>query len=158
MVNDEAQTPSGPAPLDPAHCVFRHVSKLARAVSAAYDQALAPAGLTAQQFNLMMTLRNYGPSLVGKVAHVLGMHGSTVPRVVAPLSERGWISISPGRDRRERILALTAEGERALAKALPAWERVQSAMLARVGAPAWQALTPSLKGLADVARSVSRGS
>lgn len=170
MVNHEAMKPqaavAGPdedatlalADLDPGHCVFRHVSKLSRAVAAAYDQGLASSGLTAQQFNVMMTLHRSGPCLVGALAKLVGMHGSSVPRAIAPLAARGWVSASLGEDRRSRVLALTPAGEIRLAEALPAWRATQRAMLGRIGADPWKSLTAEFKIVVEAAKSISRDS
>ena len=63
-------------------CILRHVSRVSRAVVAAYDPALAPFGLTGHQFNLMTTLAETGPMTVGALADKLGIDASGVPRAI----------------------------------------------------------------------------
>jgi len=81
-------------------CVLRHVSRLSRAVVAAYDPALAAHGLTGHQFNLMTTLHRMGPMSVGDLAAALGMDPSGIPRAVRPLVDVGLIQSEAGEDRR----------------------------------------------------------
>ena len=110
-----------PSALSHEACILRHVSRVSRAVVAAYDPALTPFGLTGHQFNLMMTLGNMGPMTVGALADTLGMDASGVPRAVRPLADDGMISIERGADRRQRVLSLTVLGRTRLERATPAW-------------------------------------
>ena len=140
--------------LDPSFCVFRHVTHVSRVVAAAYDQALAEVGMTAHQFNVLMTLHRMAPCAVGRIASVIGMHGSSVPRLVAPMAARSWITIEPGRDRRQRIIAIAPEGARNLARAIPLWARLQQSLLDEIGNDVWRRLVPNLKRVRDAAASV----
>ena len=136
-------------------CILRHVSRVSRAVVAAYDPALAPLGLTGHQFNLMMTLGNMGPMTVGALADALGMDASGVPRAVRPLADEGMISIERGADRRQRVLSLTVLGRTRLERATPAWSRVQEELVNTVGAPRWQALMSELRAVQKAATGCS---
>ena len=129
----------------PDACILRHVSRVSRAVVAAYDPALAPFGLTGHQFNLMMTLGNMGPLTVGTLADVLGMDASGIPRAIRPLADEGLISVERGEDRRQRVLSLTATGRRRLDQATPAWSRVQTELLDTIGAERWISLMSELR-------------
>jgi DNA-binding MarR family transcriptional regulator len=88
--------------LDPSFCVLRHVTRTSRSVVAAFDTALKPSGLTGNQFNLLMTLARMGPLNVNAVAAAVGMHPSTVPRLIAPLARRRLVRRQAGADRRAR--------------------------------------------------------
>src|SRR5688500_9681860 len=92
---------------DPVHCVHRHIARVARVVGARFDDALATAGLTAGQFTTLMTLARMGPLPIGRLADELAMDASTVPRVIRPLVERGWLRLTRGADRRVRIATAT---------------------------------------------------
>ena len=78
-----------------------------------------------------------------------------MPRAVAPLLRRSWLSIKPGEDRRERIIAITNEGQRHLMKAGPIWASVQKALLEQIGSDNWQTLMPALKGVREGAAKVA---
>lgn len=143
--------------LDPSQCIFRHVTKTSRAVAALYDEAFDASGMTGHQFNLMMTLHRAGPLTVGALARLVGMDASTVPRAVGPLVRMSWVSIAAGKDRRQRIIALTPAGEKQLAAAAPAWSGAQKRLIDHIGAGRWQDIVVALKSIRDgAARAVKR--
>ena len=133
--------------LDPAQCIFRQMTRTSRAVAALYDEAFRASGLSAHQFNLLMTMERTGPASVGTLAAVVGADGSTLPRAVAPLVQRGWVAVTPGDDRRQRIISITAKGRTKLRRAIPAWSRAQSGMLDELGDGAWLRLMGDLKAV-----------
>jgi DNA-binding MarR family transcriptional regulator len=126
-------------------CVLRHVSRTSRAVVAVFDEALKPAGLTGNQFNLLMSLAQDGPMTVNTLARHIGVDSSTVPRAVAPLKRDRLVAVDVGTDRRQRVIAITAAGCRRLAIALPRWEAVQQSILKSVGHTAWDSLIADLR-------------
>jgi DNA-binding MarR family transcriptional regulator len=136
-------------------CILRHISKVSRAVVAAYDPALAPFGLTGHQFNLMMTLGNMGPMTVGALAEVLGMDASGIPRAIRPLADDGLIAVERGADRRQRLLSLTALGQQRLASATPAWASVQRELLDTIGPGRWVTLMNELRTVRRAAAGCS---
>lgn len=138
--------------LEPEICVLRHVTRTSRLVVAAYDQALGPAGLTGQQFNLLMTLARNGPMSVNRLAAAVGMHPSTTPRIIAPLARQRLVSSKAGTDQRERVTALTRKGEGRLLQAYPLWAEVQGRIVGRIGQRQWlEAMTV----LRELRRSLS---
>jgi len=139
----------------PDACILRHVSKVSRAVVAAYDPALAPFGLTGHQFNLMMTLGNMGPMTVGALADVLGMDASGIPRAIRPLADDDLIAVERGADRRQRLLSLTPSGRRKLDQATPAWSRVQAELLDTIGPGRWTTLMNELRAVRRAASACS---
>jgi DNA-binding MarR family transcriptional regulator len=143
------------SPTSPDACIFRHVSRLSRAVAAAYDPALAPFGLTGHQFNLMMTLGSKGPLTVGALADVLGMDASGVPRAIRPLTDEGFINVERGADRRQRVLSLTGPGRKRLDLATPAWSRVQAELVQMIGAKRWMSLIADLRTIRLAASACS---
>lgn len=131
--------------LDPSQCVFRHVMRTSRAVAAEFDTVLADTGLTAGQFNLMMTLHLEGENTVGQVARLIGMDATSVPRAAKPLLDRGFLYQNVGEDRRVRLLTLSPSGRRALLAAVPAWTRVQKSYLSMLSEAGWTRAMVTLK-------------
>src|SRR5204863_6206690 len=125
-------------------CVLRHVSRTSRSVVAAFDRALKPSGLTGHQFNLLMTLAEAGPMNVTALARYVGVDPTTVPRALAPLRRERLVDVRTADDRRERVVALTSEGRRRLAGAVPLWESVQQALLDSFGHGDWESLIADL--------------
>lgn len=151
----EQSDPTGATALELDACVLRHVSRLSRAVVAAYDPALATHGLTGHQFNLMTTLRRMGPMSVGDLASALGMDPSGVPRAIRPLTEAGLVRAEAGEDRRRRMLAVTQEGESRLDAAQPAWAAVQEELVSGIGADSWIDLMAAMRSLRKSATGCS---
>lgn len=136
-------------------CILRHVSRLSRAVVAAYDPALARHGLTGHQFNLMTTLRRTGPMSVGDLAAALGMDPSGVPRAVRPLIGAGLLSAQSGEDRRRRMLEITDAGAARLQEAHATWEAVQEELVAGIGPETWTGLMDGMRVLRKAASGCS---
>lgn len=79
-----------------------------------------PEGLTAQQFAVMAKLVEVGPSSQNSLGRQTAMDNSTINGVVTRLHERGLVDKLPSEeDRRMHLVALTAEGERTIARVLP---------------------------------------
>ncbi|RUM26278.1 MarR family transcriptional regulator [Rhizobium vallis] len=120
-------------------CLCLHVQRAARALARLFDDALRPVGLTNGQFSLMMSLNRPEPPPMGPVAALLAMDQTTLTAALKPLQRRGWIDVMENpKDRRRRLLRLTAEGKAVLAKALPIWESTHAAIDGRLpdGGPA----------------------
>lgn len=105
-------------------CLCLHTQRAARVLARRFDEALQPAGLTNEQFSLLMALNRPEAPPMGKVAALLGADRTTLTAALKPLVRRGLarIAVDPG-DRRVRRVALTADGLARLAAALPLWTR-----------------------------------
>jgi DNA-binding MarR family transcriptional regulator len=66
---------------------------------------------------------------MGPVAKLLAMDQRTLTAALKPLQRRGWVEvIANPKDRRGRLLRLTADGLRVLSAALPIWESTHAAL------------------------------
>jgi len=107
-------------------CACTTLRRAARAVTAAYDAALAPSGLRITQFSILRRLARLGPLPVTRLASEAALDRSTMGRNLNPLERRGLVRIEVGdADQRERIAYLTAAGEAAMKAALPHWRKAQ---------------------------------
>src|SRR5579864_3019252 len=98
-------------------CLCLHIQRAARAVGRRFDAAFRPLDLTNGQFSLLMSLNRPEPPNIGSVSTLLAMDRTTLTAAVKPLEKRGLIKVSiDPKDRRHRLLALTASGQAALAK------------------------------------------
>jgi DNA-binding MarR family transcriptional regulator len=140
--------------LNPGDCVYRSVARTARAVTVAFDKALAPHALSAGQFTIMLTLQRKGPLTVGQLARELAMDGSTVPRVLRALGDRGYLAFRAGADRRQKLVGITSRGQSALRPALAAWQQAQRRVLKASAVSNWPTVR---RALADL-REASLGS
>ena len=110
-------------------CLCLHVQRAARALARRFDEALRPVGLTNGQFSLLMSLNRPQPASMASVAALLAMDRTTLTAALKTLERRKLVAVcvSPD-DARRRLLTLTPPGARALAAALPIWQREHGAV------------------------------
>jgi DNA-binding MarR family transcriptional regulator len=77
---------------------------------------------------------------------------TTLTRNLRPLVDRGWVAVREGKDRRERLVSITATGRAKLAQARPAWERAQERLQTSLPKGVWESLMSTLP---EVARLTS---
>lgn len=114
-------------------CACNKLRRSARIVSALYDEALAPSGLTVAQFSLLRMLQRAGPSSLSDFAAASGYDRTTLNRTLGSLEEKGLIRSAPGKDRRSRIVSVTNEAKQAMRRAQPRWEEAQARVEAALG-------------------------
>lgn len=129
-------------------CLCLHVQRAARLLARRFDDALRPLGLTNGQFSLMMSLNRPEPPTIGSVAALLAMDRTTLTAALKPLQRRGLVKIMTGRDdRRARLLELTPQGRKLLARAVPVWTSNHAALEARLAAGEPDRLRKNLRDL-----------
>ena len=107
-------------------CLCLHVQRAARALARRYDEAFRPLGLTSGQFSFLMSLNRPEPPTMGAVSDLLAMDRTTLTANLKPLERQGLVVVAVDpKDRRSRRLRLTQAGRKALAAALPFWEKTQ---------------------------------
>ncbi|HEM46813.1 MAG TPA: MarR family transcriptional regulator [Alphaproteobacteria bacterium] len=118
-------------------CTSFNLRKAARAVTQFYDDALRGTGLKSTQFSLLAAAAQAGSMPISRLAAEMAMDRTTLTRNLKPLVAGGLLAIEAGQDRRVRRVAVTPEGEAALARAMPAWRRAQTRMIDRLGDETW---------------------
>src|ERR1700722_16964095 len=114
-------------------CLCLHVQRAARALARRFDEALRPLDLTNGQFSLLMSLNRPKAPAMAVVASLLAMDRTTLTAALKPLERRGLVKVAADRlDRRSRLLSLTPNGRRLLARAVPIWERTQQQVESRL--------------------------
>src|SRR5260370_39363622 len=104
-------------------CLCLHVQRAARALARRFDDTLRPLGLTNGQFSLLMSLNRPEAPGMAAVASMLSMDRTTRASAVKPLQRRGLVKITADpRDRRGRLMSLTAKGRSLLVRAVPVWQ------------------------------------
>src|ERR1700723_468326 len=129
-------------------CLCLHVLRAARTLARRFDNALRPLGLTNGQFSLMMSLNRPAAPTIGAVASLLAMDRTTLTAALKPLQRRGLVKISSDHnDQRARLLALTSQGRKLLARAVPAWTSPHAAVEAPLGSGEPDRLRKNLRTL-----------
>jgi DNA-binding MarR family transcriptional regulator len=115
-------------------CLCLAVQRAARALARRFDNAMKPIGLTNGQFSLLMSLNRPQPAPMGQVANLLAMDRTTLTAALKVLERRGLLqTVIDPKDRRGRLLVLTADGMAMLTAALPIWTRVHAEIDAEMG-------------------------
>lgn len=127
-----------------AECTCFHLRRTARVVTQIFDEYLAPGGLKATQFTLLVALARSGSAAVTALSRALGMDRTTLTRNLKPLQRQGWVEIVTGEDRRTRAIRLTGAGRKALGQASPLWQSAQREVVRRIGKPRWRDLMQHL--------------
>jgi DNA-binding MarR family transcriptional regulator len=131
-------------------CLCLATQRAGRALARRFDDAFRPLGLTNGQFSLLMALNRPKPPSISPLADFLAMDRTTLTAALKPLERRGLIRIAvdPG-DRRGRLLTLSAQGRKLLARALPIWREHHAALDRQV--PTAPTLRQDLSSLARIA-------
>jgi len=122
-------------------------------MTALYDEELRPTGLQTTQFSLLQAIGLSPETTQGGLAAVLWIDSTTLSRTLKLLERERWIAIRTGKDRRERHLRLTREGQRRLDEAKPHWERAQRRLNTALGDLEWSTVTRSVDTLTKAALS-----
>ena len=125
----------------------RHAS---RHLSQFYERKVIKSGLHAQQFTILAIINRRGPLTVVELADELGMDRTTLARSLQPLARDGVIMINSGeKDRRLKIIAISAQGIKQLQSAFTLWRQAQTDFESRFGAERAAKLREELRAAAE---------
>jgi DNA-binding MarR family transcriptional regulator len=151
MSTIEAKHDELPYALTPAVrdcCLCLHAQRAARALARRFDEALRPLDLTNGQFSLLMALNRPEPPTMGSVANLLAMDRTTLTAALKILQRRGLAKVAVAKkDRRNRLLGITAAGRRLLARAFPVWQATHAAVERKLTAIEPDKLRDALRAL-----------
>ncbi len=142
-------------------CACFNFRKASRAVTQFFDETLAPSGLRSTQLVILLNVAasqrpvnsTEPPATVMQLAREMVMDRSTLARNLKPLEKQRLIKITPGHDRRTRVVRLTAHGRKVLAAAVPLWEQAQQRFVEQVGPRRWKS---TLKNLQSAVAATNR--
>ncbi|MBL4686284.1 MAG: MarR family transcriptional regulator, partial [Nannocystaceae bacterium] len=107
-------------------CLAVRVRLLNRAITAIYDDALRPLGLTAGQLNVLVMIKRNGPVSPTEIAERLHMEKSTVSRNVARMRDNGWLTTAESVPGQRQELTLSRKGSALLVRSYSAWHKAQA--------------------------------
>jgi len=145
------------APLDltgTGYCASFNFRRVSRAVTTLFDTAIQDSGLRSTQFAVLTAVAKTQPVSIGTIADLLVIDATTLTRSLNLMRKLGYLTISPRGIKRQRFLNLTDEGEKALARAVPLWRKIQQSFVDRIGEDRWRALRAELEDLSKVANSM----
>ena len=120
-------------------CVVQNMRRASRLISRRYEEALRPVNLTSSQYTILQSLSGREGIPHGLMAEILGFEQTTLSRLLKPLESRNLLKTVPSpKDRRQRLVAITAEGEALFAEAKSHWQREHDESLSRMNEKEWQ--------------------
>jgi DNA-binding MarR family transcriptional regulator len=129
-------------------CNCMALRRAARGISNFYDSQLAPSGLRATQFAILVLVNMLGEASVNAVAERLALDRTTAGKNLRPLEAAGLVNIAPSKkDGRQRAIRLTKAGKAALKAAMPLWRRAQARFESANGADKAATLRATLGSL-----------
>jgi len=134
-------------------CFCLNVRRAARAVTRLYDDALNTMGLRSTQLNILMVLQHLEQVTVSVLADELVMDASTVARNLKPLEKQKLIVMKVGRDRRKRLISLTAKGLKTVEEGMKYWKEAQEKISSSVSKEDADIHLSSMSNLMKVARN-----
>lgn len=99
---------------------------------------------------IIRALLNAGPATMRALSDQTGVSHSAVSQTVAQMAVRGWVSMTPGKDARERIVSLTSFAMENLPRLKQAWaatEAASSSLDQDIGQPLAEVLIRALDAL-----------
>jgi DNA-binding MarR family transcriptional regulator len=118
---------------DPSNCLCFNLRRAARLATRAYDEALAPAGLTSAQFSALAVLVKTGPLATSSFSKAMETERTTSTRNLALMEREGLVKRKAGDDKRVRLIDITARGRKRFEAAAPLWRAAQKSLTTRLG-------------------------
>ena len=142
--------------MDPVACLCANVRRAALALTARYDEALAPHGLKVTQFSLLRAVERRRSANLTELSEATGLDRSTLGRNLRVLEGMGLVALSPGDDQRDRVVALSARGRARVRAAARAWAEIQDSLGGALGADAGRLVAVSRR-VVELTRGGPRG-
>lgn len=117
----------------PTACVCLTIRRLTAWVTKYYDQALAPCGVTVNQFSVLMNISRAEHCSVRELADMAELDRSTLARNLKPLFNQGLVADIKEPGTRNSRLELTAAGQKTIECARPLWAQAQEEVKRKLG-------------------------
>jgi DNA-binding MarR family transcriptional regulator len=131
-----------------ADCACSSLRRAAREITQRYERALAPSGIKATQFPILVALGAGEPLAIVPLAEGLWLDRTTLTRNLRILEGRGLVAVGVAEhDARMRLASITGEGLRVLAHALELWRAEQHDVAEAFGQERLRALFGDLSEL-----------
>lgn len=133
-------------------CVCLNLRKTTRTVTQYYEDALRPVNLKATQYSLLAAIYLMGSPNMNEVAGVLELDRTSLSRSLQPLMKEKLVKVNSGDDKRQKILLLTAKGQKRLYKAFPLWKNAQQKVIQFLEQSHWKKMKGDLGQLSHFLR------
>src|SRR5699024_5568775 len=87
--------------------LFHEIFQRARLVSKELNQVLKKYGLFSSQWSVLFCIYQQKEMTLTEIWTYLNVEAPTVTRTVNRLADLGWVKVTPGEDRREKVVTLS---------------------------------------------------
>jgi len=136
------------------YCAAFRFRMAARAVTRLYDTALQESGVRSTQFAILVAVAKKQPIAIHELSEILFIDPTTLTRSLKLMRKEGFLTISERSAMRQRFVTLAPKGERALARAVPLWRKIQDRFVEQVGTRQWAELRDELGELSALAETL----
>jgi DNA-binding MarR family transcriptional regulator len=133
-------------------CACANFRRASRALTQLFDHALQPSGLRSTQLIILLEVAVAGSTTAPQLVRRLVIDPSTLARNLKLIAKQGWIKHKSAGNRRTQEIILSPRGFKAIQKAVPLWERAQSAFARALGEKRWRSLQSDLSASVAIAR------
>ncbi len=106
-------------------CLNFSIRKASRVLNKIYDRHLQPIGIKCTQFTILRIIDLKAQTTSLELVEIMHMDQTTLSRSLKPLIRDGLIDVTPGEDRRYKLLSLSGDGYRIFRRAKKAWQEAQ---------------------------------
>lgn len=130
-------------------CLCIDLRSAAQSLTQAYDEAMAPSGITVTQFSQLHLIQTLGNPTLTELAEASQLERSTLGRNIKVLERMGLVTTKAGEDARSKTIQVSRRGLSAFKRAVPLWGAVQSELIERLGLDGRQQLEDMLAALTE---------
>ena len=112
-----------------SRCLFLNTVNTARSLTRKFDAKLAPLGVTAIQYFVMMHIRNNEGMTIVELADLMDMDRSTLTRNLDGLVKKGLATKDKAKKGNAKICVLTKKGDDLLELLIPQWLAARERMI-----------------------------
>jgi DNA-binding MarR family transcriptional regulator len=123
---------------------FRRAAKI---ITAYYDRMLLEAGVTVNQYSLLINLYRTAPCSVSTLAKTMKLDRTTLVRNIKPLAEMGLLRDLAEEGGRDRQLTVAIPGLKCLEIAQRLWEKAQAGLKNYIGRKDFETFMSVIAGL-----------
>ncbi len=113
-------------------CLNFSIRKASRVLNKIYDRHLQSVGIKCTQFTILRIIDYKQQTTSLELIDIMHMDQTTLSRSLKPLIRDGFIDVTPGEDRRYKLLSLSPSGTRIFKRALKAWQAAQDDIRSRL--------------------------
>lgn len=141
----------------PSVCTCVNLRRASRAITRIYDSALEPSNLKITQYSVLANILRSGPVSISNLSRILNLDRTTLVRNLKALEAAGYVENAAASDPRERLVAISATGRKAVETAFPYWQKAQKQIREHLGREHLELLGSLVTALEEISDELGIG-